>query len=143
MPVQTIVLEQTTSVPPEVVFARLVDGAQWPTFSPLGSFELERPGESEPEGVGAIRVFRTGTIASREEIVERVQDRRLAYVLLSGLPIRDYRAQVDLVPAGAGTTLHWRSSFTPKFPGTGWIFRIMIRRTLTPLVDGLTAPDAR
>lgn len=139
MVLQVISVQATTSTPPEVIFARLVDGAQWPTFSPLESFELEKPGDDEPEGVGAIRVFHTGPISSREQIVERVQDRRLAYVLLSGLPIKDYRAQVDLVPAGEGTTLHWRSSFTPKYPGTGWIFRIMVSRTIRPLVAGLIA----
>jgi hypothetical protein len=135
-----IKVDATTTMPPEAVFARVVDGRQWPERSPLGSFELERPGDDEPEGVGAIRVFRTGPFTSRELIVERVQDRRFAYTLLSGLPIRDYRAQVDLVPAGTGTELHWRSSFEPKYPGTGPILRLMIKRTIEPLVEGLTTP---
>jgi len=139
MPLQVIQVEQTTSTAPEVIFARMIDGAQWPEMSPLETFELERPGADEPEGIGAIRVFRTGPITMREEIVERVQDRRLAYIALSGLPMKDYRAQIDLVPAGDGTTLHWRSSFTPRIPGTGWLFRILVTRTVKPLVAGLIA----
>jgi hypothetical protein len=137
---ELITVKRATTAAPETVFARLVDGARWPQISPLGSFELERPGSPEPEGIGAIRVFRTGPFTSREEIVERVQDRRLAYVLLSGLPVRDYRAQIDLVPVGAGTELTWRSSFEPKFPGTGPVLRLMIKWTIEPLVQGLTAP---
>jgi hypothetical protein len=35
---------------------------------------------------------------AREEIVELIPDRRLSYVLLSGYPFRDYRADVDLEP---------------------------------------------
>ncbi len=139
MAIRVITVQRTTATPPAEVFARVVDGARWPTFSPLESFELERPGPDEPEGVGAIRVFRTGPFTSREEVVERVQDRRFAYVLLSGLPIRGYRAQVDLVPSDDGTTLRWRSSFEVKIPGTGPILELMIKRTIQPLVDGLTA----
>jgi hypothetical protein len=40
-----------------------------------------------------------------------------AYELLSGLPIRDYRAGVTLAPAAeGGTAIRWRSSFRPGFP---------------------------
>lgn len=32
--------------------------------------------------------------------------------LLSGLPVRDYRAEVMLRPAGRGTDIRWRSTFS-------------------------------
>jgi hypothetical protein len=55
--------------------------------------------------VGAIRVFITKVSRAREEIVELIPDRRLSYVLLSGYPFRDYRADVDLEPTGDGGTV--------------------------------------
>jgi len=38
-------------------------------------------------------------------------------VALSGLPLRDYRATIDLEAVGSGTVLHWRASFDAKVPG--------------------------
>jgi uncharacterized protein YndB with AHSA1/START domain len=137
MPSQEIDVKATTRASPETVYALLRDGATWPEWSPLGSYELEESGENQSEGVGAVRMFRTGWIRSREQIVELVPGRRLSYVLLSGLPIRNYRADVDLEPTGDGTLIHWHSSFDPKIPGTGWLYRRQLGRFIERLVNGL------
>jgi uncharacterized protein YndB with AHSA1/START domain len=137
MPNHEIDVTATTRASPETVYGLLRDGATWPEWSPLGSFELEQAGEPESEGVGAIRVFKTGWIKSREQIVELVPQRRLSYVLLSGFAIRDYRADVDLEPAGDGTLIRWHSSFNPKVPGTGWLFRRRLGRFIDEMVQGL------
>jgi uncharacterized protein YndB with AHSA1/START domain len=137
MPSNDIHVTATTRASPETVYALLRDGATWPEWSPLGSYELEQAGDHESEGVGAVRIFKTGWIKSREQIVELVPGRRLSYVLLSGLPIRDYRADVDLEPAGDGTLIRWHSSFNPKMPGTGWLFRRRLGRFIEKLVQGL------
>ncbi len=129
--------------PAEVLFALIADGATWPSWTPIDSFTLEKPGHEGGESVGAIRVFRTGRITSREQIVEIEPGRRLSYILLSGLPLRDYRATVDLAPNGRGTTIRWRSTFRPRIPGTGWIYRRALRRFIQRCVDGLAAHVAR
>jgi len=130
-------LDQTIAAAPADVYAPLRDGASWPVWSPLvGSFELERPGVDEPEGLGAIRVFRTGRVATREEIVELLPERRFSYVLLSGLAIRNYRADVDLEPTGRGTVLHWHSAFTAKVPGSGWLYRWQLAGSSASLCKG-------
>jgi Polyketide cyclase / dehydrase and lipid transport len=127
-----------SSAAPGAVYALLSDGTTWPSWSPIGSFELERPGPEGGEGVGAIRVFRTGRTTSREDIVELVPGRRFGYRLLSGLPLRDYRANVDLEPsADGGTDIHWHSSFVAKVPGTGWLWRRMLGRFIRQCVQGL------
>jgi hypothetical protein len=112
------------------VYDLLVDGASWPRWSKFDSFELERPGEGGGDGsLGAIRVFRMGRrITSREELVELVPGRRYSYAYLSGLPILDYRADVDLTPSAAGTTIHWHSTFRPRYVGTGWLYRLVLQR---------------
>lgn len=133
-----------TTAPPAAVFRLLADGSTWTTWSPIESFELERTGEPLPEGVGAIRVFRLGRTTGRDQLLEVVPDRRLAYASLSGLPVRDYVGQVDLAPAAdGGTSIHWHSDFFPKTAGTGWIVEQSLRRFLSKCAHGLAEHAAR
>ena len=122
---------------PDAVFDLLADGSTYPLWSPIESFVLEREGDPPPEGVGAIRVFQQGRTTGRDEIVEVVPGRRLGYVSLSGLPIRDYRATVDLEPNEDGTAIRWHSSFRPKLPGTGWLMRRGISKFIEQCTRGL------
>jgi hypothetical protein len=57
--------------------------------------------------------------------------------LLSGLAIRNYRADADLEPGGNGTRIQWHSSFDPKVPGTGWLYRRQLGSFIRRLVEGL------
>ena len=135
---QTIQHRATTSAPPAAVYALLRDGASWPVWGPLDSFELERPGADEPEGLGAVRVFRSGRVTGRDTIAELVPERRFAYTHVSNLPIRDYRADVDLEPAaGGGTAITWTSRFAPKIPGTGRLLRRGLDGFVAQLAGGL------
>jgi uncharacterized protein YndB with AHSA1/START domain len=125
------------------VWALLRDGASWPSWSPLGSFELERPAADEPEGLGAVRIFRTrrglATTATHEQIVELVPDRRFSYALLSGLPIRDYRADVDLTPIDdGGTSIRWHSTFSGgRVPGSGPLYQRILGKFVAEVAQGL------
>jgi uncharacterized protein YndB with AHSA1/START domain len=131
---QRIEHRATTTADASTVYALLRDGATWPTWSPIESFELERPGADEREGIGAVRSFRSGRVTGRDEIVELVPDRRLAYRHTSTLPVRDYRGEIDLEPTSSGTAIRWVSTFAPKIPGTGWL----MRRALDGFIAGLT-----
>jgi hypothetical protein len=123
-----------------IVFALLKDGASWPSWTSFDAFELERPGHAEPMGVGAIRVFSTAVSRAREEVVELVTDRRLSYILLSGFPFLNYRADVDLTAvAEGGTVIDWRASFDPKYPGTGWFWRLFMTTVLRKIATDLAA----
>jgi hypothetical protein len=101
---------------------------------------LERPGGAD--GLGEIRAFTTGRYTVREEIVEREANRRLSYALLTGLPLKDYRADIDLTPSGAGTEIRWHTTFRPKLPGTGWMFRRGLDKITREFVDGLAKAAA-
>ncbi len=124
------------------MFALLVDGTSWPNWSPIDSFELERPGHPPPEGPGAVRVFRRGRTVGRDYIVDVVPDQRFSYVSLSGLPVRDYRAEIDLVATDHETDILWHASFSPKVPGTGWLLERGLRRFLSECAAGLAAHAA-
>ena len=130
----------TSKAPPATVFALLMDGARWPEWTIFDGFELVRPGEGGPSGVGEVHVFSTALTRAREEIVECVADRRLSYVLLSGFPLTDYRAYVDLSACDdGGTSISWRAAFNPKYPGTGWLYRLFITAVLKKISSDLAA----
>lgn len=135
---------QEMNAAPASVWGLLADTAGWHRWSPMDESSLERPGVPEPDGVGAIRRFRTGKIISREEVVVFDAPHHFAYTLVSGLPLRDYRADVTLTPTPTGTRVEWSSTFRPKVPGTGWLYSFMLRRFLVKLLTGLaTAASER
>jgi hypothetical protein len=69
-------------------------------------------------------------VGSREEIVAYDPPHHLAYTILSGLPVRDYRADVRLEPDGAGTRIVWGGTFVPKLPGTSAVLRLFLVTTI-------------
>ena len=141
---QVIEHTATAEADPAAVFRLLADGSTWPDWSPLGSFELLEAGDGSPEGVGAIRLFTTGRVKSRERVVERRPDEVFTYVLEKGLAIRDYRAVITLSRVRSGsTTIHWRSTFRAKVPGTGGLYRRQLGKFIKQTVDGLAVAAAR
>jgi hypothetical protein len=119
------------------VFAALLDRSSWPAWSGHTRFELVRPGAAGPYDVGSVGLLHSGRRrVVREEIVEVVGDRRIGYTLLGGLPLRGYRADFDLTPAGEGTEVRWHSSFDAP-PGSGWIYVAALRRFTRRMLDGL------
>jgi hypothetical protein len=124
---------------PDTVYALLIDPATWPDWSPMDAVELEVPGTAERLGVGSVRLLTRGRIRGHDQVVELVPGKRFSYVHLSGLPVRDYRSDVELEPTADGTDISWRATFRPRIPGTGWFLRIGLRRMLGELVTGLAA----
>ena len=59
------------------------------------------------------------------------------------MPVRDYRADVDLIPDGAGTQIRWRSSFAPKIPGTGPLVRALMAGIVGGFARRLAVAAAR
>ena len=133
-----------SAAPPEAVFAVLADGARWSEWAgPLApKSSWEREGASEPGGVGAIRKLGSWPVFSREEIVAYDPPKHLAYTLLSGMPVNNYRADVELTPDGAGTVITWSGHFTAKIPGTGPLFAAFFRRVVGGFAKRLAATAA-
>jgi polyketide cyclase/dehydrase/lipid transport protein len=128
----------TSAAAPEQVFAVLVRGATWPSWSPIDEFTLDGDGDPDgPQGVGAVRLFRTGRQVSREPITALVPGRRFVYVNESP-PWRHYRGVVDLEPAaGGGTLITWSGTFTARTPGTGWFWRLFLTVFMRRMAVGL------
>jgi hypothetical protein len=139
MPRQTISARAWSAAPPSTIYSLLRDGATWPAWSPLGSFELLEEGPGGGDSLGAIRVFHTGRTHTVERVVTTDPGRRFSYELVRGIPIRHYRADIDLAERDGGTEIHWHSSFDAKIPGTGTYIRRTLQRFIQQCVDGLAA----
>lgn len=137
MALKVIDATATTGADPASVYQLLADGSTWPDWSPIDEFSLLEPGAGTPEGLCAVRLFITGRHRSRERVVECRPGEVFSYVLEQGLPLRDYRATVTLTPAAAGTSINWHSTFRPKVPGTGWLYRRELGKFIKRTLEGL------
>lgn len=141
--VQTIEGTARSTATPDVLYALLKDPTSWPAWSPMDAAELDQPGTDEPLGVGSVRALTRGRVHGFDQVVELVPGKRFSYQHLRGLPVRDYRADVDLVRVPDGTEISWRATFRPKYPGTGWFWRIALGRMVQQLASGLAAHAER
>ena len=137
--------EARTNASPERVFEVLADVERWPAWTFPDEAGRERDGSPEPDGLGAIRRFRTGRRITREEVVVFEPPAAFSYVLVEGVAVRNYRGDVTIEPDGdGGSIIHWRSTFDTKVPGTGWLwrsgFRRLLRRTASDLAAAAGSP---
>jgi uncharacterized protein YndB with AHSA1/START domain len=130
-----------SAAPPERVFALLADATSWPRWAGpvIGRAGWEREGSPPPGGVGAIRKLGRPPIFAREEVVAYEPPTHHAYTILSGNPVRNYRADVHLVPDGDGTRITWRATFDPLVPGTGAMLNALYRRLIGGTAKRLAA----
>ena len=115
-----------SKAPPEDVWQLVADGANWDRWARMSESKLARKGDPDPNGVGAIRRFRTGKLVTREEVIAFDPPRHMAYRLLKGLPVKDYRSDIVLTPAGGGTDITWTSVFFPGRPRLALALRVFV-----------------
>jgi hypothetical protein len=117
-----------SAAPVEVVWPLIGEATRWKEWSWMTRTFLLRPGEPAPDGVGALRRFALGPGGSTEEVVVWEPPHHLGYIAVRGLPVRRYRADVDLRPDAGGTAVTWRGSFDELVPGTGALLRVVLGR---------------
>ena len=132
-----------SSASPEAVWRLLADASSWKEWTKLTTAELEREGVPEPDGVGAIRRLGRAGRVSREEVLEFEAPTHLAYTILSGVPVKNYRADVHLTPDGGGTLIAWRASFEPTRAATGVAIRVFFTYFLRDVARRLAKCAAR
>jgi len=136
-----VTAEAHSTAPAERVWALLSQARTWSDWAAFAFSDLEREGDPAPDGIGAIRRFGFRVYTSREQVIAFDPPTHLAYTLLSGLPLRSYRADVTLTPApDGGTDILWQSSFVPPWPGSAWFWRgflsLVLRDTARRLAKG-------
>jgi uncharacterized protein YndB with AHSA1/START domain len=102
-----------------------------------------RPPSAGPSRKGSIQWFRYGRrTTSVEEILEVQEPRRLVYRVVSGLPVKNYRAEVTLTPTpSGGTSIRWAATWDKTFLGR--IVRRKLQQIYPEVVTALVAAADR
>jgi hypothetical protein len=102
-----------SSAPRPQVWAKLADLRSWHEWGPWTETRLD----GDIRTMVSERKRLTGKpYVMKERVIALEPEERFEYELLSGLPVKNYRATVTLVDEGAGTAIHWRSTFDPPWP---------------------------
>ncbi|HSS04210.1 MAG TPA: SRPBCC family protein [Solirubrobacterales bacterium] len=137
-------LVREVKAPPEVVFDVLTDHRRYSEMTGLRKSVLEREGESDPNGVGAIRKLTAVGPPMREEVIAFDRPSRFSYTVLSGLPVRDHVGTVSLEPAGQdGTKVTYALRTTPTVPVAGGLVVAAIKQAIKQLLNGVSAEAER
>ena len=119
-----VAAEQTAEAAPETIWELISDASRYPEWGPWSAAGYHRPGDTSPRGVGAIQWLRSSRRVygryptSIEKILEVKEGRRLVYTVIGGSsPVRNYRAEVTLTPAGNGTHIRWAATWDATLAG--------------------------
>ncbi|WP_205347078.1 SRPBCC family protein [Pseudonocardia broussonetiae] len=136
---------RTVAAPPDQVWGVLADHEGMRTWVPGLRVAVTRPGTSETGGVGTVRKVGFGIAGPIvEEVVAFEPGRRLGYRALAGVPLKDYRGEVVLSPAGAGTEIRYTVEAEQRLPfGEALLVRGLAAGLLSGLVRGVRAGGVR
>jgi uncharacterized protein YndB with AHSA1/START domain len=133
---RTLSVARTIRAPIEDVFDAYTDHEALARVPGVRSCRVTSPGETERNGLGAIRELDCGLLRLREEIVGFERPHRMEYrVLDSRPPARHRLGRVDFVAIPEGTVVIWTTVFGVRIP--------MIGRLLTPAFGLLFALSFR
>ena len=125
--------EGVAQVAPEVVWELVSNADSYSQWGPWSASGYENLGAQAPDGAGVIRWMRYGRTTTVEKVLASEPARRLVYTVVKGIPVRNYRAEVTLTPAGEGTHIRWTASWDRTLPGRVVHSRL---RTIYPDVVG-------
>ncbi len=115
--------EGTVRATPEAVWALVSDATRYPEWGPWAAAGYRRPGDTSPHGPGAVYWLRSARraylryVTTVEKILDVEEGRRLAYTVIGGMPVRNYRAEVTLTPVADGTRIRWAATWDATLSG--------------------------
>jgi len=136
-------IERRVSAPVDIVWEVLTDHRAYANWGAAKTSALETEGAPDVNGVGAVRRLADGLLVIREKVLEFEPKRRFAYTIVSGPPVRDYRATVTLTADGDATNVRWAVAFRPKIPFTGLFLRPVVKRVIGTLLRKASVEAAR
>jgi len=124
-------LEKQLAAPMEGVFDALADHARYDRFRPISRSELVRDGDTDRNGVGAVRRLRSGLLRFEEEITAYERPRRLDYLITDmNFPIEHDGGSIRFEPTPDGTRVLWTSTFRIPVQLVGAALEAAFRRGL-------------
>ncbi len=115
--------EQIAAAAPDDVWALVSDATAYPRWGPWHEAGYRSAGDASPRGPGAVYWLRSShryglrRPVSVEKILEIEEGRRLAYTVIGGIPVRNYRAEITLTPTADGTRIRWAASWDRTVAG--------------------------
>ena len=135
--------EQTAQAAPAIVWALVSNAMTYPQWGPWSEVGYRRQGDASPRGPGAVYWLRSShryglrRPVSVERILDAEEGRRLAYTVIDGIPVRNYRAEVTLAPVAGGTRIRWAASWDRTLAGR------LVHRSLRGVYPQIVADLAR
>lgn len=139
-------MERRTTASADTLWPLVGEAARWREWSFLTRSGLVQEGDPAPDGVGALRRFTRYGVGSVEEVLAWEPPSHLAYTIVKGFPVRDYRADVRLEPGCDGTLIRWSARFSGIVPAVDGVTEVALRRLFLRFTRDLAAyaerPDA-
>ena len=115
--------ERTIQAAPEIVWALVSDAMMYPQWGPWRKAGYRSEGVTSRQGTGAVywlessqRYFLRYPV-SVEKIIDVDEGRSLAYTVIGGIPVRNYRAEITLTAAAGGTHVRWEATWDRTLAG--------------------------
>lgn len=116
----TLHVTKIIAAPVDEVFGAYTDHEKLSQVFGIRSCRVTRPGDTEHNGLGAIRELDCGPIWLREEITGFDRPRRVEYRIRDSRPRADHRhGQVDFIETPEGTQITWTTIFGIPTPAIG------------------------
>lgn len=136
-------LVRRIDAPVEVVWGLLADHAAYEEWTPVPVSRLEATGAEQRDGVGAVRFLGAGPVGTREEVVAFTPNKHLAYGIVSGLPVRNHRADVRLRDEDGRTSVVYEGRFESALPLAGPVLGLVMKGAIRTLVASLEKAAVR
>ena len=130
-------IHRTIDAPADRVFDALTDHRNYSRITPMRVSELEKEGEPEPNGVGAVRKLGLAGPPIVEEVIGYERPTFFSYKVLSGLPVKEQVGEVRLRDVGGRTELSYTVSFTGRIPRSEPVLGAVQRQAIGALVRGI------
>lgn len=121
---------------PDRVWELLADHEGMSSWGPGITVTLDREGDDDRNGVGAVRrIDAPGPAPTIVEVVDRFEPGvALGYHATGGVPLKNYRGDVTLAPAAGGTRVEWTITADRRVPV---VEQIVIKGIATGLLKAL------
>ena len=131
----TFTITRKLALPSDRVWTIVSDFTRPP--SPAIKIEIEEKGDSEANGIGAIRNINIKGAKARERLEAVEPPNSITYRMLSGAPVKEYVGTVNVVAQDGATLINWDVNLIPKIPGMGWIIAIVVRKAINRYIDAI------
>jgi len=122
---------------PQVMWGLVANADTYSEWGPWSAGGYDNLGDQAPDAAGVTRWFRYRRTITVEKVLESEPAQRLVYIVVNGIPVRNYRAEVTLNPEGEGTHIRWSASWDRTLHGR--IVHRRLRRLYPDVVRRLIA----